>query len=262
MKREIMRAEHMTTGYHHASGRSAAISKDLSLSLYPGEVVALIGPNGSGKSTLMKSLGGLLPLVGGALLLDGQPFHKYSARERARYLSLVLTGGFQPGHLTAERLVSLGRHPYTSVFGILSEKDRAVIDWALNSAGAHELRARNIDELSDGELQKVMVARALAQEPKIILMDEPAVFLDVTRKVELMQLIRRISRESETTVLVSSHDLELVLQISDRVWLMDSLGQVREGRPKEAGFLQLIEKTFQLPDDYSINPVGIQRNFS
>jgi iron complex transport system ATP-binding protein len=146
--------------------------------------------------------------------------------------------------------VSLGRHPHTNFFGRITEKDLAVIEWALQSSGAEAYRGRPVDELSDGELQKVMIARALAQEPSLILLDEPAAFLDITRKFELMQLLKRIARDNATAVLVTSHDLELVLSVADRVWLMTEEGAVREGIPADGSFLEKISRSFKLPDFY------------
>lgn len=243
----LLKAEDLTTGYTHRSGREKAVSKNLNLRMYEAEVVAMIGPNGSGKSTLLRSVCGMQRILGGDLSLLGKTIEKYTARELSRVISVVLTGRYQPGHLTAERLVSLGRHPHTNFFGRITDRDLEVVEWALQSSGAADYRQRPVDELSDGELQKVMIARALAQEPSLILLDEPAAFLDITRKYELMHLLHRIARGNSTAVLVTSHDLDLVLEVADRVWLMTEQGAVYEGIPGDGDFLNLIRETFRLP---------------
>lgn len=259
----LLKAEDLSTGYargsgvrsgvrsgsgsRSGSGREKIVSKNLDLRIYRAEVVALIGPNGSGKSTLLRSVCGMQRPLGGALSLFGRPIEKYTARELSRIISVVLTGRYQPGHLTAERLVSLGRHPHTNFFGRITDRDLEVVEWALQSSGAADYRQRSVDELSDGELQKVMIARALAQEPALILLDEPAAFLDISRKYELMHLLHGIARDNSTAVLVTSHDLDLVLEVADRVWLMTEQGDVYEGGPGNGAFLELIRETFRLP---------------
>jgi len=248
----ILRADGISTGYHRRGKDKKVVSGNLDLSVSRGEVTALIGPNGSGKSTLLRTIAGLQPPLSGDLFIEDRSFSSYTVRQRARKISVVLTGRSVPGHMTAERLVHLGRYPHTNLFASLTEKDMAAIEWALSSAGAAELRSRPVDELSDGELQKVMIARALAQEPRIILLDEPTAFLDITRKLELMHLLREISRDNSTAVLVSSHDLELVLQVADTIWLMDEEGRVHCGRSRDENFFTAIKTVFHIPESYSI----------
>lgn len=253
VKAPILAVKNLTTGYRHGRGRSRIVSNDLDLALLTGGVTALIGPNGCGKSTLLRTIAGLQPPLSGELFMDGRSFSAYTTRERARRIAVVLTGRSMPGHLTAAKLVQLGRYPHTNLFDRLTAEDRRAIEWALEASGANEYRERPVDELSDGELQKVMIARALAQEPRVILLDEPTAFLDVTRKLELMQLLSRIGREHGTAVLVSSHDLELVLQVAECVWLLNEQGDVRSGSPGDEGFLAGIKRTFRIPDSYRIH---------
>ncbi len=250
MSSSLLRVEGLSTGYVRRRGIKTIVSGELNLDLRESEVVALIGPNGSGKTTLLRCVGGMQKPLEGRLSLLNSPMERYSARDLSRVISVVLTGRYHPGHMSAERLVSLGRHPHTNFFGQLNDNDLKVIHWALHSSGSFEYRHRPVDELSDGEFQKVMIARALAQEPKLILLDEPAAFLDITRKYELMHLLKRITRENATTVLVTSHDLDLVLQVADRVWLMNEHGVVVTGRPEDRKFLLLIEESFKLPSSY------------
>jgi len=253
MNDAVLKAERLSTGYHHGRRSRRIVSTGLNIDLRGGGVTALIGPNGCGKSTLLRTVAGLQPPLGGRLFLDSHGLESYSARERARRIAVVLTERSMPGHLTAARLVQLGRYPHTNLFDRLTEKDRTAIDWALESAGAAVLRDRPVDELSDGELQKVMIARALAQEPRIILLDEPTAFLDITRKVELMHLLGEISSQHGTAVLVSSHDLELVLQVAETIWLLDEEGALQCGAPGQEDFIHRIKQTFHIPESYRLH---------
>ena len=246
----LIEAHCIHTGYRHGLRRIKTISECVSTELNSGEIVGLIGPNGCGKSTLLRTLCGLQPALKGAVYIEGTALTQMSSSQVARKISVVLTGRVQAGHLKAETIVSLGRYPHTKPTGGLSERDTEILGQVFAAVGAEELRQRTVDELSDGELQKVMVARALAQEPEIIMLDEPTAFLDVTRKVELMELLWSISRTRRTGVLVSSHDLELLLRISDKLWLLDETGQLYKGDPKAAEFKTLIRQTFNIPDHY------------
>ncbi len=246
----LIEARCIHTGYRHGLRGIKTISECISTELFSGEIVGLIGPNGCGKSTLLRSLCGLQPVLKGAVYVEGTELTHMSPAQIARKVSVVLTGRVQAGHLKAETIVSLGRYPHTKLAGGLSERDKEIVGQVFSAVGAEELRQRTVDELSDGELQKVMVARALAQEPEIIMLDEPTAFLDVTRKVELMELLRSISRTRGTGVLVSSHDLELLLRISDKIWLLDETGGLYKGDPTSAEFRTLIRNVFHIPDHY------------
>ncbi|MFO7730926.1 MAG: ABC transporter ATP-binding protein [Spirochaetia bacterium] len=247
---KLIEARSIYTGYRHGFRRTVTVSKNLSTSISSGEVVGLIGPNGCGKSTLLRSLGGLQPVLDGNVYIGETEISHMSPLERARKISVVLTERVHTGHLKADTIVSLGRYPHTRLSGGLTTQDRLVVERSFSAVGAELLRYRTIDELSDGELQKVMVARALAQEPQIIMMDEPTAYLDVTRKVELMELLERIARTQGTAVLVSSHDLDLLMRISSRVLLMDEFGMLHEGAPQEDEFRSLIRKVFHIPAYY------------
>ena len=251
MDTSVIKALCIDTGYRHGFRSTKRISECLSANLFTGEVVGLIGPNGCGKSTLLRSLCGLQPILKGALYVGEKESAHMSPIQLARKISVVLTGRVHAGHLKAETLVSLGRYPHTKLSGGLSSRDREVVDRVFSAVGAEALQYRTVDELSDGELQKVMVARALAQEPRIMLLDEPTAFLDVTRKVELMELLRNISRTQGTAVVVSSHDLDLLMRISDRLWLMDEKGALHKGEPRDAEFARLIRSVFHIPAHYS-----------
>ncbi len=228
-----LQVEQLTTGYLQKREEPKKISHQLNLSLPPKSVVALIGPNGVGKSTLFRTIAGVQPPIEGAVLLHNKPLQSYTARERARQISLVFTGRPQLNYVTIEELVRLGRYPHTGVMGKLSAQDMERVLWAMEETGVVDFRKRYAEELSDGELQKVMVARALAQDTDIMILDEPAAFLDVGHRIELMGLLTYIAEEIGRSILISSHDLELVYYTSHRVWLMGRDGAVAEGSPQE-----------------------------
>ncbi len=247
----VLEACKVDTGYRHGVRETITISKGLSAHLFSGEVVGLIGPNGCGKSTFLRSLCGLQPILQGSIYIGAKEIAHMSPIQLARKVSVVLTGRVQAGHLKSETIVSLGRYPHSKFSGRMSEHDREVVQSAFKAVNAETLQHRTVDELSDGELQKVMVARALAQEPHIMLLDEPTVFLDVTRKIEVMELLRHISRTKGTAIVVSSHDLDLLMRISDRVWLMDENGNLHKGAPDDSEFTSLVRTIFHIPDHYS-----------
>lgn len=247
---KLIEARSIYTGYRHGFRGAVTISKHLSASIFSGEVIGLIGPNGCGKSTLLRSLSGLQPVLEGRVYIGETDISHMSPLKRARKISVVLTARVNAGHLKADTIVSLGRYPHTRLSGGLTAHDMQVVERSFFAVGAESLRYRTVDELSDGELQKVMIARALAQEPQIIMMDEPTAFLDVTRKVELMNLMETIARTQGTAVLVSSHDLDLLMRISSRVWLLDESGELHKGTPYDNEFKSLIRNVFRIPAHY------------
>jgi iron complex transport system ATP-binding protein len=240
----VMRTLGLDTGYRNR-GEERRLSRGLELELRQGEVISLIGPNGSGKSTLLRTLAGIQSPLGGSVELDGQPLASLGIRERARSVAVVLTGRTDSGFLTVRQLVGMGRYPYTGGSGRLTSGDAEIVERCLERTGAAHLAGRRASRLSDGEFQKVMIARALAQEPRLLILDEPAAFLDLTRRVELMHMLRRIARTEAKAILLSSHDLELVLRSSDRVWLMENDGAVRLGAPEDLVLGGVLEEVFQ-----------------
>ncbi|WPJ96978.1 ABC transporter ATP-binding protein [Coraliomargarita algicola] len=224
-------ANKLCIGYHHGS-ESTMIAPALECALNGGEFVCLLGPNGAGKSTLIRTLAGMQPPLAGELKLSGQPINSIAPRERARAVSVVLTETMHTGMMDVYSLVSLGRHPYSGWFGGLTAQDHERIEWALEAVGAMALRHRQVAELSDGERQKVSIARALAQEAKLMLLDEPTAFLDLPRRVELMSILRNLAQRENLALLLSTHDLDLALRFADRLWLMTPTGQLIQGAPE------------------------------
>ncbi|KPM56211.1 ABC transporter ATPase [Frankia sp. R43] len=242
----------LAVGYRHRRARRPVLA-GLTATAPRGALTVLLGPNGVGKSTLLRTLAGLQPPFGGRVLLDGSDLGRLSRAERARVVSTVLTDRVQIGLLTAADLVGLGRHPHTGPTGRLDSADRAIVDWALTAVSASHLADRDTDELSDGERQRVMIARALAQEPSLILLDEPTAFLDAPSRVTVTALLRRLARERDLTVVVSTHDLELSLRVADQVWLLDRAGNLHTGSPQEVIGTGAVNATFD-NDDLRFDP--------
>lgn len=226
----MLKLDALAVGY---SGTRGSVLRDISLEVTPGGFVCVLGRNGVGKSTLMRTIAGLQPALNGSASLQGQDIASLSAAERARQIAVVLTERAGSAGLTVEEVIGFGRMPYTRWNGVLSAADADVISEALRLSGAHALAGRLFDDLSDGERQRVMIARAIAQQPRLMVLDEITAFLDLPGRVEVMSLLRRQARQSGSIVLLSSHDLDLSLQLADRLWLLDGSGQVLAGTADE-----------------------------
>lgn len=223
-KKEILlRAENLRIGYLLGK-KEIKVCDGMNFELKRGELVALLGPNGAGKSTLLRTLSSSLQPLSGNIFYSGRLLKNISQRDLSRKISVVLTDHTQAGGLTVSELVSLGRQPYTGFFGRLKARDLRLVDEAINSVGLSFKSNSYMAELSDGERQKAMIAKALVQETDVLLLDEPAAFLDVASKLELMALLRQIAVERNCAVLFSSHDVEQALALSDKLWLMSRDG--------------------------------------
>jgi iron complex transport system ATP-binding protein len=243
----ILSTHGLTVGYQHRR-RSAAILRDVHVELVRGELACLLGPNGTGKSTLLRTLVGTQPPLQGVVKLTGQDLAALSARHRAQLLSVVLTDRVDVGYLTARALIELGRRPHVGWFSTLGADDHGVVEWAIEAAGAGDVADRLVHELSDGERQRVMIARALAQEPELLVLDEPTAFLDLSRRVELMALLRRLADETGLAVLMSTHELEPALRAADQIWLVAPDGTVPTGAPEDLAISGDLERTFASPE--------------
>ena len=197
-----------------------AIVSGMTLSLARGTMTCLLGNNGTGKSTLLKTVAGFLKPISGSVVYGDRPLGSLSPRELAATVGVVLTGRSEGQMLTLEDLVGLGRSPYTGFFGRLNADDRRVVDSCMEMIGITPLRRKTLSSLSDGEYQKAVIAKALAQQTPVILMDEPTAFLDFRSKVELMELSLRLAHSEGKTVLVTTHDVNLALKIADSILLM------------------------------------------
>lgn len=207
----------LTVGY-----RGHRVVEDISLSLPCGRLVCLLGPNGAGKSTLLRTLCGFQPPIEGTVTISGSDITTMSAAEVARLVSVVLTDRPLTSSLTAAEMVGMGRAPYTGFWGRLSDDDRRLVSEAMQTVGIAPLATRRMGQLSDGELQKVMIAKALAQHTPVIVLDEPTAFLDYPSKVAVMKTLARLAHDEGKTILMSTHDLELAAQLGDELMKIEN----------------------------------------
>lgn len=215
-----------------AMRRAKTVASEINVALESGEIVCLLGPNGSGKSTLIRTLTGLHSPLGGDIELYEQNMAAFSTKRIAQMISTVLTDRITIGNLSVYELVSFGRSPYTGWFGSLGRKDEEIVQWAIESTGIEEFVDRDVLRLSDGERQKVMIARALAQDTSAIILDEPTAHLDLPNRVEIIQLLRQLAHETQKGILLSTHELDLALKAADTLWLIGG-GQVVTGTPED-----------------------------
>lgn len=218
----ILSATDITVGYNIKKNEKVVLSH-LNLSLERGKLTCLFGANGTGKSTLLRTLSGVQPALDGKILLYGSSdLNSLSRQELAKIISIVNTDYTAAGALSVEEVVSLGRYPYTGFFGVLSGDDKKVTENAIASVGLTHLKDRHIATLSDGERQKAMIARALAQDTPVIILDEPTSFLDAASRIETLSLLKNLTREFNKAVLVSTHDISQSLAQADNLWLLTS----------------------------------------
>lgn len=232
MKETTIRLRDLSIGYpdKHNTKR---VAEHLNASIHSGELTCLLGTNGVGKSTLLRTLSAFQPPLGGTIDLLDRPLSTYDDRQLATVIGVVLTEKSDIRNMTVEELVGLGRSPYTDFWGTLKESDRRIVHEAIARVRIEPLTQRMVHTLSDGERQKVMIAKALAQETPIIFLDEPTAFLDFPSKVEVMQLLHNLTHTLQKTVFMSTHDLELALQIADKIWLMDRTNGIAIGTPED-----------------------------
>ena len=216
-----------------------------------GEMTCLLGANGVGKSTLLRTLSAFQPKLAGTIHIDGKPLESYSVSQLAHKLSVVLTERCNIRNMSVDDLIGIGRSPYTGFWGVLSKADKRIVKECAELVGISPLLGRMIHTLSDGERQKVMIAKALAQETPVIFLDEPTAFLDFPSKVEIMLLLKRLSREMGKTIFISSHDIELALQLADTLWLMNNVG-ITAGTPKDLAANGVISKFFSEGRDHVV----------
>ncbi len=222
----------LSIGYANKKVRKV-VGKEINCGIFSGELTCLLGANGVGKSTLLRTLSAFQPKLDGKILIHSKDINSYSEKDLAKLISVVLTDRFIIKNMTARELIGLGRSPYTGFWGSLSKEDEKIVDEAIAMVKIENLADRMIDTLSDGERQKCLIAKALVQSTPIILLDEPTAFLDFPSKVELMQLLHQLSRKTNKTIFLSTHDLELALQIADKIWLMDKHLGISIGTPED-----------------------------
>lgn len=246
----MLAAEGLEAGY--GSGRPVIVAGPLSVSIQAGQLICLLGPNGSGKSTLMRTLAGLQPALAGVLNMGGEKSsggrgkgHRLRPEQLAKKISLVLTDPVKHSNLSVYSLVALGRYPYSGWLGTLNGEDRRIIAWAIEVTGIGPYAERKMGMLSDGERQKVMLARALAQDTPLMMLDEPTAHLDLPSRIQIMQLLHKLARQTQKGILLSTHELDLALQVADELWLLQtSTGRLERGTPEDLVLNGTFESVF------------------
>ncbi len=248
MSEAVIVGQELAVGYPLGRREYKTVLSELDLTLHRGEFACLLGPNGAGKSTLLRTLAGTQPPLHGTVGIGGVALHQLAKKVLAQRLSVVLTDRLQVGNLTAYELISLGRFPYTGLRGRLTPRDHQAVHWAIQATHLEDLAQQRVNELSDGQRQRVMIARALAQEPEFMLLDEPTAFLDLPTRVEITGLLRRLARQTGLAVLMTTHDLDLALRTADTLWLITGDGQCISGMPEDLVLSGVFETTFASND--------------
>lgn len=230
---------------------------DLSLRAPEGELIALLGRNGVGKSTLLRVLAGVRLPLAGTVVLDGHSVFGMAAHERARRVAFVTTEQVAVAHLRVREVVAMGRAPYTGWFGTLSPADERIVEESLERVGMSDFRDKPLESLSDGERQRVMIARALAQDTPVMLLDEPTAFLDLPNRYQIALLLRQLAHDMGKTVLFSSHDLSTAMQLCDALWVMSGEG-VSAGAPEDLVRSGALEAMFG-GTPLTLSPEGVVR---
>ena len=235
----------LTVGYN-----GKPLISDIEIGINQGEIVTLIGPNGAGKSTILKSITRQLQIVGGKVHFDGKEIREYSYRDLSCKMAVVLTERMRPELMTCHDIVATGRYPYTGRLGILSIEDEKKVEEAMKAVHAEELGSRDFNAISDGQRQRVLLARAICQEPDIILLDEPTSFLDIRHKLELLAILRQMAKAKNITVIMSLHEIDLAMKISDRILCIKGDHIFKEGTPDEVFEEELIRELYSIDNGY------------
>jgi iron complex transport system ATP-binding protein len=237
--RTILAGKALAVGYEHKK----PLLQALNLELKTGQLCCLLGANGTGKSTLLRTISGMHPALGGNIQIDGKPLKHYSGRALSRRLSIVLTERTLTPNLRVEELLSIGRQPHTGWFGRLSIADKEMIAYVMEKTEIVHFAGRYFYELSDGERQKVLIARAMVQDTPLIVLDEPTVHLDLPNQIEIMRMLLSLAHQQNKAILMSTHNLSLALQSADRLWLIRE-SKIRCGIPEDLVLKGEVEKTF------------------
>lgn len=243
-RKQNIELQHLSIGYKMRHSIKVVASA-LDATVQSGELTCLLGSNGVGKSTLLRTISAFQPKLDGKIFVKGQEIGSYKERELSKVIAVVLTERFADNNMTAYELIAMGRSPYTGFWGRLDAEDKHAVERAIALVRIEHLRSRMLHTLSDGERQKAMIAKALAQDTPIIILDEPTAFLDFPSKVDMMQLLHRLSRETGKTIFLSTHDLELALQVSDKIWLMDDEKKLHIGTPEDLALRGDLSRFFQ-----------------
>lgn len=236
----VLECKSLTAGYNKKS-----VVSDVNVEINRGEIVTIIGANGAGKSTVLKTIAGLLPAIDGNILFDGKNLNDISSKEKARKLSVLLTDKINSDYMTCYDVIATGRYAYTNGLGMLSDDDRKAIDEAISEINIKEIQDKLFDKLSDGQKQRVMLARAICQKPEMIILDEPTSFLDIGYKIEIMSMLQKLVKNN-ITVLMTMHDLDIVKKVSDKII------SIKDGKIDKIGMPDEI-----MNDDYLCELFGV-----
>lgn len=247
MSKTLLKIKDLDIGYKKNSNKYLVQSK-LNLNLNEGELICLIGPNGVGKSTLLKTFGRVIPSLAGEIEIYGKDLKALSQRDFSQNIGLVLTENIEVSHIKAYDIIAMGRYPYTGFLGKLSKEDKEIVNSVAQKVGVLDLLSRYFNELSDGEKQKVMIAKVLAQKTPLMLLDEPTAFLDFPTKSSLLIMLRKLAREQNIGIILSTHDIELALKTADQIWLFPEHQKMIHGTPEDLVLNGDILKVFQNSD--------------
>ena len=237
----VFQLHDVSIGYKEGKSKCKIVYQNLNFSLHLGELTSLLGANGIGKSTLLKTITQGLSPLSGHITLKNTDLSTHSKKDLSKLISVVLTDKIFAGGLRVSELVSMGRYPYTGFWGRLSSLDRAIIDWSMQATGIDSKKDCFVAELSDGEKQKAMISKALAQQTPIIILDEPTSFLDIISRLEIMSLLQELAHKENKAILLSTHDIEQAIAYSDKLWLLQKNGEHQSGSPEDL----LLQKGFE-----------------
>ncbi|SJT02848.1 ABC transporter ATP-binding protein [Clostridioides difficile] len=239
----MLKTNNLSVGYNNN-----VVISNINVEVKNGEILCLLGSNGAGKTTLLRSLSKLISPIKGEIYLNGVNISCISRKALSKKMALVLTNRLLGDLMTVQDIVNIGRYPYTGFFGNLSKKDLIMVDEALESVDALHLKKRYFDELSDGEKQKVLVARALVQEPEIIILDEPTTHLDIKHRLELINILKKLSKEKSISVILSLHEIDIALKSCDKVALIKNNKVIAYGQPEDVVDEDIINSLYELDD--------------
>ncbi|HBF8524365.1 TPA: ABC transporter ATP-binding protein [Clostridioides difficile] len=239
----MLKTNNLSVGYNNK-----VVISNINVEVKNGEILCLLGSNGAGKTTLLRSLSKLISPIKGEIYLNGVNINCISRKALSEKMALVLTNRLLGDLMTVQDIVNIGRYPYTGFFGSLSKKDLIMVDEALESVDALHLKKRYFDELSDGEKQKVLVARALVQEPEIIILDEPTTHLDIKHRLELINILKKLSKEKSISVILSLHEIDIALKSCDKVALIKNNKVIAYGQPEDVVDEDIINSLYELDD--------------
>lgn len=240
-----IKLRNLSIGYRDGK-KVYVVMHDIDAVIHPGKLTCLIGSNGAGKSTLLRTIAAFQPKLGGEIIIGDREIDSYSREELSRLVGVVLTERPQVQNLTVFQMAAMGRSPYTGFFGRLTDEDRRIVNESLDMVGIRHLAERMVHTLSDGERQKMMTAKALAQQTAVIYLDEPTSFLDYGSKVDTLQMLHRLCSEEGKMIFLSTHDLELALQIADELWVMTPEG-IKTGSPDELAANGILSRFIDRP---------------